>query len=999
MFSPEDLTQCLSADWFIKGTSVLERLTLRRRLGLGSDKTGMDEQTRVGLERFSQAVLGSVRNWDDPRTGISQQLCMRAADIEAGLEVLTADRDDQIRHSAHVFRAALLYDLLGMPSAAASLARKNGLPTDTKDFFARTTASLWGPLGGQYNGGKLNDRTATSDLAKEALAEVLIESARGFQYLNTALPTSSTSALNTLREIALTFSIGIDADCLEAVAQLLQLRFQHSTLNVLKDVSALSVEMLRQLRVPSELWPAQKIALQNGLLKKELKSFGLASPTGTGKTASARILIADFLNENRGSKVIYISPSRALSAQIARDLQEGLSALDITVLGLGGYLTFHQTVIDHSSADVLVFTPEKADLLLRIDAQTMNAVRLVIVDEAHHIEAGTRGILLEFYLWRLRAMLNPSARIVQLSAVTPNISELVSWLAASGLHAALQVEWRTNRLRLGVFEPQADGAAVVQFGNDAPFVLFKPGEFPEDDIAGLALLAHRLSASGTVLVLATSVAVAEKIAEAVGKLRQPMQEAVGENGERFDARVERELYSESPLRDLFKRRVAFHHAQLPPRVRAALEQLIADKQIDVVCATTTLAEGVNFPFSTVIVESLVATGYELSPRALWNIAGRAGRFGVDAEGHCILFRPSAWARRLKTFKLRDYMQAKLQDIPPVRSALGAAISELEGMVESQSIKFSELEKVNLSEVESSVTSGGIKRIRGLLNVLRVGYAHANASKTISIEETTAPEFEGDLLASRQMEPKARRFASRLAVQQRHVVRDALKKDDELVAIAARIGWSLETQNTLYEWLSTLEDWRLQQFGHIVRRGQADLSRLSFLIGPVAKRMAEFEGDTLGGFTSFVADKWIEGLPLTEIRNAQKTKPDFGRLVRVIYARVQYLLPWALYGVHELLQLESVRRKINVDDGVKDLSVLAAEGVPSFDALQLVLQLELERVDATRLAVFYQRSRQSTDMIGWFRNLPWETVVRIVRGGDRRRLDPDLRRIWEHVNKQ
>jgi hypothetical protein len=105
----------------------------------------------------------------------------------------------------------------------------------------------------------------------------------------------------------------------------------------------------------------------------------------------------------------------------------------------------------------------------------------------------------------------------------------------------------------------------------------------------------------------------------------------------------------------------------------------------------------------------------------------------------------------------------------------------------------------------------------------------------------------------------------------------------------------------------------------------------------------------------------------------------------------------LFGVHELMEYESKRRHIKVGDGVKDLSVLAAEGVPDFDALTLVMRLDIERVDAARLAAAYQRgAKAETDVVGWLRGLQWERVAGIVRGPDSRRLDPDLHRLWEQL---
>ena len=137
------------------------------------------------------------------------------------------------------------------------------------------------------------------------------------------------------------------------------------------------------------------------------------------------------------------------------------------------------------------------------------------------------------------------------------------------------------------------------------------------------------------------------------------------------------------------------------------------------------------------------------------------------------------------------------------------------------------------------------------------------------------------------------------------------------------------------------------------------------------------------------------MPLTGIRDSQ-TEKNLGNIVKVIYARVQYLLPWALFGVNELLSYEAKRRHIKVLNGVQDLSVLAAEGVPSFDALQLVLSLGMELVDATRIAGAYRREAKTTEVLGFFRGFDWNRLVGIVRGIDRRRLDPDLSAKWEAV---
>src|SRR5262249_34936864 len=139
--------------------------------------------------------------------------------------------------------------------------------------------------------------------------------------------------------------------------------------------------------------------------------------------------------------------------------------------------------------------------------------------------------------------------------------------------------------------------------------------------------------------------------EARGQLRSLTEaEQASDIVRRLDSRLSREMYSDVPMRALLKHRIAYHHAGLPPRVRIAVEEAIRARMIDFVFATTTLAEGVNFPFSTVIVQALAlreapekgrgARYHPVTPRSFWNIAGRAGRPGVDREGQAILFEPT-----------------------------------------------------------------------------------------------------------------------------------------------------------------------------------------------------------------------------------------------------------------------------------------------------------------------------------------------------------------------
>ena len=103
-------------------------------------------------------------------------------------------------------------------------------------------------------------------------------------------------------------------------------------------------------------------------------------------------------------------------------------------------------------------------------------------------------------------------------------------------------------------------------------------------------------------------------------------------------------------------------------------------------------------------------------------------------------------------------------------------------------------------------------------------------------------------------------------------------------------------------------------------------------------------------------------------------------------------------MHELLQYAAKIRSIAVSDGLSALSVLAAEGVSNFDALQLVLDLGIERVDATRLAQRHKSEKVSANISDWFVARSWSEIERTVRGADNRRVDPSLRMLHRRLRE-
>jgi hypothetical protein len=435
MFKTSKLSKCLNEKWFKKCYITIERNILRERLGFKRSLTDTKLKTLAG--RFSQAVLASAPQWNFAEDISARLLCATAADIEAGIGFTLSGQGDNKGSRSYFLRASILYDLAGMPGAAASIAGKANFDTRISNLFTRRRGSLWGQLIGNIeilNAAIASDHDSPSSdddvgaLIELSISEAITEFGRVLQS-TPSISSSSIGFMKSLADNATAFSIGLGADEINALTYNMLERTNSLTTKILSNKSSLGIETLSALRVPLELWPVQKLAINNGLLEENVGSFGLAAPTGTGKTALTRILIADFCQRFPEKKVIYVCPSRALVSQVGIDVHNAVSPLGMKVAAIGHQLTVHEQFSEPMECNILVFIPEKADLVLRVDPDFISQVGLVIVDEAHHIEQGTRGILLEFYLWRLRKIVSPKARIVQLSAVAPNVEDLVQWLA------------------------------------------------------------------------------------------------------------------------------------------------------------------------------------------------------------------------------------------------------------------------------------------------------------------------------------------------------------------------------------------------------------------------------------------------------------------------------------------------------------------------------------------------------------------------------------------
>ncbi len=366
------------------------------------------------------------------------------------------------------------------------------------------------------------------------------------------------------------------------------------------------------------LLPPQRQAIQEaGLLAGD--NAVLAMPTSTGKTLCAELALMAGLEEGPGL-VCYVAPYVALGRQVASTMRRRARGLARVHPMIGGY-RLPRPLSPTTEREIAVCTPERLDALLRIFPEVHEHIRTVVVDEAHLVGNGVRGARLEGIVSRLlvRQRAGTNSRIVLLSAVVPNPDDLAEWLGPDT--AVATSDWRPGARRT-VFWGES-GQLQLLIGDDpirgdgqsAASILGTQGlPWPKTNFYATTNIGQQLAQlpdayenvgymsrflltrdEGSVLVICASRKGTRSLARAVAahlpELDQPPR--------RVAALIER-IQSRYPyLRSLVTALlsgVAYHNAALPSDVRERIEDAVREGDLDIVVATTTLAEGVDLPF-------------------------------------------------------------------------------------------------------------------------------------------------------------------------------------------------------------------------------------------------------------------------------------------------------------------------------------------------------------------------------------------------------------------
>jgi ATP-dependent RNA helicase HelY len=429
------------------------------------------------------------------------------------------------------------------------------------------------------------------------------------------------------------------------------------------------------------LYPFALDAFQRQAIETLLSgdSVMVAAPTGTGKTVVAEFGVWEAFK--RTGRVIYTTPIKALSNQKYRDLravygdQVGLLTGDVS---------------ENRDARVVIMTTEVLRNMLLQTPWDLDDVDTVIFDEIHYLADPERGTT-----WEESIILCPDhVLLICLSATINNADEIAAWISRT--HRPIRLITHTERavpLALHYFIDGKLNLVVDHTGAKVRDFPHTGGELrrqaarggfarqraerstpemdepqPREIVDALAAkdmlpaiyflfsrndcqaFAERLAVMRPNLVTERQVGLIDQIIEAILAGMRP---------------EDRELQQVQTMIALARKGIGFHHAGLLPILKQLVEVLFTRGLMEVVFATDTLALGINMPARTVVIGRMSKWDGRrrrmLIPNEFQQMAGRAGRRGMDPFGHVVV-PYSPW------FTFRETLDIATGELHPVQSA-------------------------------------------------------------------------------------------------------------------------------------------------------------------------------------------------------------------------------------------------------------------------------------------------------------------------------------------
>lgn len=418
------------------------------------------------------------------------------------------------------------------------------------------------------------------------------------------------------------------------------------------------------------LFPSQRKSILDVLTAK--KSIVVNMPTSSGKSLLAEMYILFTIHtqtfNNVEPTVAYVVPTNALINQVKHRLRRQFADRYVieSVLPFYEEDSLEEEFLNKKThIHIIVTTPEKLDFLIRNERPVVKNLKLVILDEAHNLSSKNRGSKFELLL----SIIKQKTSNVNFLLLSPfidekNAQQIATWLGDTEENSStISVDWSPTKQYIGcnTLESNKTQSFVTYLPSPTNQIIKEEVTIPlnvnlqtlkatlgldrvDSKVKVIGLLENYITIGESTLVFCGGITSSQNTAIKAKEYFRGKGVLKNISDDPAIARcvtvIKYESKEDDPLIDCVEHGVAYHHSELSGLVKEEIEILISLGKIKLVCSTPTLAQGMNFPISTVIFDTLSIGRDEvdntMDNATFWNIAGRAGRAYMDKEGHIII---------------------------------------------------------------------------------------------------------------------------------------------------------------------------------------------------------------------------------------------------------------------------------------------------------------------------------------------------------------------------
>lgn len=740
------------------------------------------------------------------------------------------------------------------------------------------------------------------------------------------------------------------------------------------------------------LYPQRVAILEQGLLDPASKAIVINLPTSSGKTIIAEFRILQALNQfyDTNGKIVYVVPTRALVNQITSRLRRDLGGnhLNIKVEKMSGAIevdSFEENILETSSFDILVTTPEKLNLLIR-NPNNVNFTKkivLSIIDEAHNLSDKNRGLNLEMLISNIQKDCELS-NLLLMTPFIPNYHEVAKWLDPFNPRSiSMELEWwQPNDKVVGIyfaegnrnesntfFRPLMTYSSTLTLNKKIKIGKYINKKYSLSKINSsksnlTSLLATQIYDKQRILILAYNVESSWNIAKKIFDIL-PKETIYNENIDLVCRYISAELGENFPLVKYLTKGIGVHNAGLPDDIRELMEWLMEIGSLNVLISTTTIAQGMNFPVNGILLTSYSHPLSGPMPSIeFWNLVGRTGRIDHRSLGIVGI----AVTKGEETKKAAEYVMKKTDEL----------ISVLKQMVEDATKLGNQLDLVALaSEPEWSSFLQYISHMYKQSENLQKFIAEVNITlrRTYGFNQLTQKKKDALMDAVKDYAKK-------------------LDKNQSFATLSDMTGFSPETIEKTISKVHNLNitpsEWTSSRLFSNESKILAKLTGLMINdIPEIRKELSDIKikGTKITNETlSLLIVDWVSGKQIKDIALTYFGGSDtdsITKCVKAIYSKVANSATWGLAAIQKMPTSNTGLDKLTEDEKKKlvNMPAMIYYGVNSDEAILMRLN-NIPRSISTKMGKLFKSENdlyksKSTEVIEWLKKLDdtkWNNIV-------------------------